>query len=381
VTTLSPTRRGVLWLGLRCDVRCEFCYDDRIPRDQKEWVRFEDITAALDKYAHFYGNEYVDFMGGEPTYHPRIADIVAYASSTGLRPTVVTHGMRLADPKFARRLHDAGLHDVLMSVHAVGETLERIHQRGTNNSERQRRALQNLAELGVPVRFNVTVINRNVDQLSTVAQLAIESGARVVNFLTFNPYFEWRSDVEIPFQVSHTNAARGLIGAIELLTANGVEANVRYFPICMLPGYEQHVFTGHQLPFDTHEWDYNSWYDRGIPGRPPAEWYHGAADEQQERHHYVQPEPCQRCAARAICDGLHEQYLHRFGDGELRPYDGEPITDPTHFIRHQPSLVAEELTVDNVDADPALASALPLTQHDATLNNRAGIKRSYGYVD
>jgi len=24
------TRRGVLWLGLNCDVRCKFCYDELV---------------------------------------------------------------------------------------------------------------------------------------------------------------------------------------------------------------------------------------------------------------------------------------------------------------------------------------------------------------
>ena len=29
------TRRGVLWLGLRCDVRCKFCYDEHVPAREK----------------------------------------------------------------------------------------------------------------------------------------------------------------------------------------------------------------------------------------------------------------------------------------------------------------------------------------------------------
>jgi MoaA/NifB/PqqE/SkfB family radical SAM enzyme len=380
MTSLAPTRRGVLWLGLRCDVRCEFCYDEGIPKDQKEWVDFGDISMALDKYARYYGNEYVDFMGGEPTYHPRIVDIVGHASSAGLRPTVISHGMRLADRKFTTRLRDAGLHDVLMSVHAVGDTLEHIHRRGKGNALRQRRALEILGEFEVPVRFNVTVVKANVDQLSEVARLAVEVGAGVVNFLTFNPYFEWRADPEISFQVSHSEAAPRLMEAIDLLTEHGVEANVRYFPICLLGGYEQHVFTGHQLPFDDHEWDYNSWYDRGLPGRPPADWYETAADEQQERHHYVQSDTCGTCAVQDICDGLHEQYMHRYGDEELRPYPGPSIADPTHFIRWQPNLFRESHEPSR-EPDERLRGPLHLTQHDPNLNNRAGIKRTYGYVD
>ena len=57
------TRRGVLWLGLRCDVRCKFCYDEHVPAAQKGWLSLEDAIRALDKFRSYYGNEFVDFMG------------------------------------------------------------------------------------------------------------------------------------------------------------------------------------------------------------------------------------------------------------------------------------------------------------------------------
>lgn len=85
------TRRGVLWLGLKCDVRCKFCYDEHVTAGTKIWITVDQAIASLDKFRHYYHNSYVDFMGGEPTLHPRILDIVRYASEIGLRPTVITH--------------------------------------------------------------------------------------------------------------------------------------------------------------------------------------------------------------------------------------------------------------------------------------------------
>lgn len=34
------TRRGVLWLGLRCDVRCKFCYDELVAPQDKGGCRW-----------------------------------------------------------------------------------------------------------------------------------------------------------------------------------------------------------------------------------------------------------------------------------------------------------------------------------------------------
>jgi L-lysine 2,3-aminomutase len=50
------TRRGVLWLGLRCDVRCKFCYDEHVPAARKAWIGLDDAIRALDKFRFFYRN-------------------------------------------------------------------------------------------------------------------------------------------------------------------------------------------------------------------------------------------------------------------------------------------------------------------------------------
>jgi pyruvate-formate lyase-activating enzyme len=323
------TRRGVLWLGLRCDVRCKFCYDEHVPTGQKGWLSVEDAIRALEKFRFYYGNEFVDFMGGEPTLHPAILDITAHAASIGLRPTVITHGMHLAKPARAAALVGAGVHDVLVSIHGLGATAGEIHGRGRHNAERQMQALDN------PFRFNVTVIRDNLTQLEAIAALAAAKGARVVNFLTFNPYFEWQRGAEIGFQVRHSEAAPHLKRAIDICSAAGVEANVRYMPLCALPGYEQHVYTGFQLPYDQHEWDYNSWYDTGHPGRPGEAWYYQASIRQQQRHDYRQVPACGQCALRGICDGFHTQYAGRWHGDEAIAHPGPLITDPRHFIQHQ----------------------------------------------
>jgi MoaA/NifB/PqqE/SkfB family radical SAM enzyme len=377
VDDMRVSSRGVLWLGLHCDVRCSFCYDAGVPVNNKLWVPLDDLKGALNKFRQFYLNDYVDFMGGEPTLHPKALEVVRHAAQIGLKPTLITHGMRLADLRVAQAYKDAGVHDFLVSIHGIGDTVRRIHGRGRDNALRQRQALMNMRELGIPFRFNVTVIRDNLDELHDIASYAIEFGARVVNFLTFNPHFEWADAAQIPFQVRHSEAAPKLADAIDLLTPAGIEANVRYSPLCILPGYESHIFTGKQLPWDDHEWDYNSWYDRSLPGRPTDQWYVEAGNTQADRHNYVQPPTCRECSLRKICDGIHRQYFARFGSDELRPRSGPLVTDPRHFIRNQ-SPVQHEPHEDTPPVDLSLSSPLDLTQFRSDTGNRAGIRTALG---
>ncbi len=54
------TRRGVLWLGLRCDVQCKFCYDEHLAQADKIWISVDEAARALDKFRYFYQNTFVD---------------------------------------------------------------------------------------------------------------------------------------------------------------------------------------------------------------------------------------------------------------------------------------------------------------------------------
>jgi pyruvate-formate lyase-activating enzyme len=374
----STTRRGVLWLGLHCDVRCKFCYDELVPLREKAWIPAEEAFTALEKFRGFYHNEFVDFMGGEPTLHPHVLKIVRHAADLGLRPTIITHGMRLADLERARAYAEAGIHDFLVSIHGIGQTVAAIHQRDRNNFARQIQALDNLRSLGIPFRFNVTMIRDNLAELEAIADLAGEKGARVVNFLTFNPYFEWAQQGEIEFQARHSEIAPHLAKAIDRCTALGIEANVRYMPPCQLPGREAHVYTGFQLPYDPHEWDYNSWYDAGHEGPPAAQWYLDASRRQQQRHGYVHVPACEGCALREVCDGFHPQYVARWGGEEARPYPGPPIQDPTHFIQRQSKLRYPPAASD--DSAPSLEQLPPDALAQVHLpvgeDGRAGVKRT-----
>jgi MoaA/NifB/PqqE/SkfB family radical SAM enzyme len=371
-TQRQVTRRGVLWLGLTCDVRCKFCYDEKVSLNEKAWLPLTDAQAAIDKFRYFYRNEFVDFMGGEPTLHPQALEIVRHAADIGLRPTIITHGMHLAEMDRARAFADAGVHDFLVSIHGIGDTVREIHGRGRDNYAKQMAALDNLRALGIPFRFNVTMIKDNLAELEAIAGLAGEKGARVVNFLTFNPYFEWAADPEISFQARHSEIAPHLARAIDRCTALGVEANVRYMPPCQLPGREAHVYTGYQLPYDPHEWDYNSWYDTGHEGTPDPDWYLDASHRQQQRHNYSHVPACESCALRKICDGFHTQYVARWGGDEAKPYDGSPVDDPTHFVKQQRKIRYPAAAEDPAEVDAGELVSIRLARAD---DGRAGVKR------
>jgi len=266
------TRRGIIWLGQTCNLRCHFCYFlDRIENEDHpehgfmSWEKAKEICRTLVDH---YGNNSIDIQGGEPTLWPPIYDLVGFCAEIGLSPTIITNAQVLANRATAARFHNSGLRDFLVSVQGLGDVYDEIVGR-PGAHVRQMKALFNLQEVGIPFRFNTVLTRPALDQLSGIATLAVQTGAEVVNFLGFNPFNDQqtgkRSTKNVP---RYSELTQPLDEALDILASAGIEANVRYLPFCMVS--ERHwksVYDFSQIPYDLHENDFASWSWTDLPAQ------------------------------------------------------------------------------------------------------------------
>ena len=264
------TRRGVIWLGQTCNLNCHFCYFlDRIKTQshpEHPFMSLEKAKKICRTLVDVYHNNSIDIQGGEPTIYKDILELVRYCREIGLLPTLITNALVLSNMDVCVKLKEAGLRDLLVSVHGLGATFDTIvGVKGAH--EKQMKALDNLIEVGIPFRFNCVLSKMALPQLADIARLAVVKGARVVNFIAFNPFEDqskagMRSNDNVP---RYSEVAAPLTEALDILETSGVEVNVRYFPFCMVEErHRKSVYNFQQLPYDVHEWDYASWSWTGM---------------------------------------------------------------------------------------------------------------------
>ncbi len=76
---------------LRCNFACSFCFNRGLPDLDDVWLA--DFEALVGKAAEL-GVAHIDMLGGEPTLHAGLADLVERIAGAGMRTTISSNGTR-----------------------------------------------------------------------------------------------------------------------------------------------------------------------------------------------------------------------------------------------------------------------------------------------
>ncbi len=321
---LIPTKRAVIDLNRVCNAKCRMCYYNH---DRSNWSKplnevEAELMAALSR-----GNNAVDFTGGEPTLHPNMPEIIRFAEEGGLHTCIITNGLAFDNIK---NQVEAGCREWLVSIHGYEQTHDEIV--GVQQAwQKINRTVEWLNQNDCFVRVNCTLTKLNQKDLPELAEFFIDTvDARMVNFINFNPHYQW-GEKEQPSIVEALNDVQIMVSevrpylreALDILRERNVWTNVRYFPMCVLKGYESHICNNPQVMFDPYEWDYGA-------SPKTCENYLSFGRLLQERINTGEG-LCAECGLLDVCGGLNKNYAKIHGFSELSPYS-EQSDYPYHFM-------------------------------------------------
>ena len=149
-------------------------------------------------------------------------------------------------------------------MQGIGGTYDKVV--GKNGAfNKQMQALENLANLKIPIRVNAVLSNEIINDLEKITQIAIDYNARVVNFIGYNNTGDQkilRDKYKIPY---YDLIAQKLEPLIDRLESKNIEVNLRFLPFCVVnEKYRKNIQNSTQMLYDNHEWEASSrlWIDR-----------------------------------------------------------------------------------------------------------------------
>ncbi|MFA5146927.1 MAG: radical SAM protein [Candidatus Omnitrophota bacterium] len=139
----------------RCNMRCKFCFHPTITGSD---LPVEKIVETVRRASV----PDVALSGGEPTLHPRICEVIRKLKRMGKNVIVVTNGLRLVDPGYAKALKAAGADSFVFSLNGFNDSiLSRID--GRPCLEEKLAALENLKREHMRVELSLSIL-RDVNE-------------------------------------------------------------------------------------------------------------------------------------------------------------------------------------------------------------------------
>jgi len=190
-----------------CSLRCTYC----MPAEGLAWLTktqrlSDDEFVRLASLFVSLGVESIRLTGGEPLVHPTLPDVVARLAALQPRPelSLTTNGVTL--DRFARKLVDAGLDRINVSV----DTLDRARFAELTRRDRLPSVLAGVAAAAdaglAPVKINsVLVRGSNLDEAPELLGWALREG------------YHLRFIEHMPLDADHTWSRDEMVTADEIL--------------------------------------------------------------------------------------------------------------------------------------------------------------------
>lgn len=180
----------------RCNLSCPTCFAASGPHETWQ-MSFDEFASKLDRLLARgkRDSDMLQLSGGEPTIHPELERMIAFAFERGVRKVYVnTNGVRLArEPEFVARLAalDEGRERLQFYLQFDGFD-ERTHQliRGAKGlGPLKRAAIENVERAGLYALPVMTVTRDvNLDQVGAVVKLVLDHHPKM-NTVMLQPAF------------------------------------------------------------------------------------------------------------------------------------------------------------------------------------------------
>lgn len=174
-----------------CPLGCVHCSIDQMK--SRKVLKTDEAKAVLDDLVAI-GCTKVAFFGGEPTVRKDTPDLVAYANSIGLHTSLDTAGIKV-DAAYARRLRDAGIHNVNVSLDHDDAATHDDLRRYPGAFDAARIAVENLRAEGVEVIIGAYATKEKIHDGTMVriidtARAWGASGVKILHPILSGRFFE-----------------------------------------------------------------------------------------------------------------------------------------------------------------------------------------------
>lgn len=185
----------IVWnITKACNMNCLHCYENAGIKDNNELTP-QQVHQGIDILADA-GVTVLAFSGGEPTIHPNIQEFIKHAHDRGMYVAIATNGYTLANKYVVRKLKEAGLGFVQISLDGLNQNTHDSFRRVHGAWEHAVKAIKNSVEEGLFVEVATTVTKYNINEIPEMINFVRNLKANWFMLYNFVPTGRGREIIE-----------------------------------------------------------------------------------------------------------------------------------------------------------------------------------------
>ncbi len=282
-------------LGYDCNLACDYCTITPAMRERALPTR---AIADAMKRQRAAGYDRVSFTGGEPTIRSDLLGLVRYANKLGFANIKVqSNGLVYATADNVQRLSEAGCNNFHISIHTHDRDAYDTMVRRAGAHQLMVDGLRNAIAADVPLQVDAIITTTTLPRLVDAARWLHAEGVRALN-LWFVSLTDNNRD-NLASMPRMTDALPTMAEVFAYGRSHDMTIRSLHVPRCLLgddaahafdPGADDVCVVTPEATFQLHQ------SKLAGQGHVPA---------------------CVGCEHEAICPGIRDDYLERYGDEEI----------------------------------------------------------------
>jgi len=308
-------------LGYHCNNDCIHCViaDNRAICETRR-INPELSTDAVRKEladSRQRGCTDVVFTGGEPTVRNDLPYLVDCAAAMGYRVDLQSNGRRFCSEDYARALASITPLSLCIALHGPSGIIHDAITRREGSFSETCAGIVNLLRSEAWVVGKIVISRKNAKLLAETVELYEELGVRDVTVAFPHALGNARLlfDEVVPRYAHVVESARR---ALEYGRARDMQVRMETFPLCTIPGFEEHAV---ELQFYDQETELKQLGHQDGP----LDWKRARPTNKMK---FAQ---CLDCCFDLLCEGPWEEYGRVFGGSEFTAAPGRPVESIAMF--------------------------------------------------
>lgn len=306
---MNKCKRVGIDITKRCNWKCTTCFYRYNPSFNSQYdVPMKEVMRQAEE-AKNRGCNHVVFIGwGETSLYSELIETIKEIRNIDMTVSMITNGTM--SPSRGEKIYAAGLDHFHVSVHGLGNTLDKIS--GIEGSSSQQNIFKQwLKSNSIPWRSNTTLQLLNYQELPYIIDNIIDHGAFHVVLLGFLPHYEWKNRLQ-EVAVNPATLRPFVETASENVLKNNRLLTIRYHPHCHIKeSLYPYITNARYVLYDPWEWEY------GHCGEN-EDTFKRSAIELGNSVSNISVNPCKSCDMNMHCGGWNKTYIDGFSGAGLK---------------------------------------------------------------